>query len=320
MARHLRRSPTARRELALVIAILAVGAAFTAASPVFLTTANLITVLRNAVELAIISAGMTVVICMGGIDVGVGGIMAVAAVVIGRAWQAGAPDFLIIPLAPAVGGCLGLVNGLLCSRLRVPPIVATLGTMYVWIAILFLALGGSWISGLPGSLAPLVRGSLFGIPSVVLVIAAVYGFCAYLMGQTRFGRHIYAVGCSDAAARLAGIAVDGVKLRAYALLGVLAGLAALLYVARLRNVEINIGTTIALEAIAATILGGTQIEGGVGNLLGTLLGVVFIKLVQNGLILVGVSSLWEAVVIGSLLIVVLSADARRRTGWRGLFA
>ena len=306
--------------MALVLAILIVGAAFAATSPVFLTAGNLITVLRNAVELAIISAGMTVVICMGGIDVGVGGIMAVAAVVVGRAWQAGAPAFALIPLALVTGGCLGLVNGLFCSRLRVPPIVATLGTMYVWVAILFLVLGGSWISGLPGSLAPLVRGSVAGIPSVVLVIAVVYGLCAYLMNQTRFGRHVYAVGCNDASARLAGIAVDGIKLRAYGLLGVLAGFAALLYVARLRNVEINIGTTIALEAIAATILGGTQIEGGVGNLVGTLLGVVFIKLTQNGLILVGVSSLWESVVIGGLLILVLSADARRWAGWRGIFA
>lgn len=306
--------------MALFLAILVVGAAFATTSPVFLTAGNLITVLRNAVELAIISAGMTVVICMGGIDVGVGGIMALAAVVVGRAWQAGAPAFVLVPLAPAVGGCLGLVNGLLCSRLRVSPIVATLGTMYVWVAILFLVLGGSWISGLPGSLAPLVRGSVAGIPSVMLVIAVVYGLCAYLMNQTRFGSHVYAVGCNDASARLAGIAVDGVKLRAYGLLGVLAGFAALLYVARLRNVEINIGTTIALEAIAATILGGTQIEGGVGNLVGTLLGVVFIKLTQNGLILVGVSSLWESVVIGGLLILVLSADARRRAGWRGVFA
>jgi len=306
--------------VALVLAILVVGAAFAAASPVFLTAANLVTVLRNAVELAIISAGMTVVICMGGIDVGVGGIMAVTAVVVGRAWQAGAPAFALIPLALVTGGCLGLVNGLLCSRLRVPPIVATLGTMYVWVAILFLVLGGSWISGLPGSLAPLVRGSVAGIPSVMLVIAVIYGLCAYLMNQTRFGRHVYAVGCNDASARLAGIAVGGIKLRAYGLLGVLAGFAALLYVARLRNVEINIGTTIALEAIAATILGGTQIEGGVGNLVGTLLGVVFIKLTQNGLILVGVSSLWESVVIGGLLILVLTADARRRAGWRGMFA
>ena len=104
------------------------------------------------------------------------------------------------------------------------------------------------------------------------------------------------------------------KIAAYAILGLLAGFAALLYVARLRNVEVNIGTKVALEAIAATILGGASIRGGVGSLLGTLLGVVFIKVMQNGLVLVGISSLWETVVIGGLLLIVLAADAMARPG------
>jgi ribose/xylose/arabinose/galactoside ABC-type transport system permease subunit len=110
---------------------------------------------------------------------------------------------------------------------------------------------------------------------------------------------------------LVGINVDRTKIITYAILGLLAGFAALLYVARLRNVEINIGTAIALEAIAATILGGTSIRGGVGSLIGTLLGVVFIRIIQNGLVLIGVSSLWETVVIGVLLIMVLATDALR---------
>jgi ribose transport system permease protein/AI-2 transport system permease protein len=121
------------------------------------------------------------------------------------------------------------------------------------------------------------------------------------------------------AARLVGINVDRTKIMTYGLLGLLAGFAALLYVARLRNVEINIGTTVALEAIAATILGGTSIRGGVGSLLGTLLGVVFIKMIQNGLVLIGVSSLWETVIIGSLLIIVLTIDSvTGRNSPRGL--
>jgi ribose transport system permease protein/AI-2 transport system permease protein len=312
------RSPTARREAGLAFALVAVGAAFSLASPYFLTTNNLVTVLRNAVELSVVTAGMTLVIIMGGIDVGVGGIVAVAAIAVGRAYQAGLPEPAVIVIGLTVGLLLGLVNGLLCSRVRVPPIVATLGTMYIWLATVFLVLGGSWLAGLPSTLTPLVRGSLLGIPSAVLVIGGVYLVCWYVLRWTPFGRHLYAIGCSEAAARLSGIAVDRVKLRAYGLLGLLAGFAAILYVARLRNVEINIGTTVALEAIAATILGGTSIRGGVGSLPGALLGVLFIKIVQNGLILVGVSSLWEPVVIGGLLIAVLALDARQHGGWRGM--
>ena len=124
-----------------------------------------------------------------------------------------------------------------------------------------------------------------------------------------WGRHLLAVGSDEQAARLAGINVDRVKIKTYALLGLLAGVAAVLYVARLRNVEVNIGTNIALEAIAATIFGGADIRGGVGSLAGTLLGVLFIKIMQNGLVLSGVSSLWETVIIGGLLLAVLTLDA-----------
>jgi ribose transport system permease protein/AI-2 transport system permease protein len=174
---------------------------------------------------------------------------------------------------------------------------------------MFLVIGGAWIAALPGTLSPLVNGSLLGVPAAVLVIGAVYGVCWLLLRKFAYGRHLYAIGCNETSARLVGINVDRTKIVTYGLLGLLAGFAALLYVARLRNVEINIGTTVALEAIAATILGGTSIRGGVGSLLGTLLGVIIIKMVQNGLVLVGVSSLWETVIIGSLLIVVLTIDS-----------
>jgi ribose transport system permease protein/AI-2 transport system permease protein len=302
-------SPTATRELVLFIAILLVGAGFSIASPYFLTPVNLIQTLRAALELAIVSAGMTLVIIMGGIDVSVGGILAVAAIVIGKAYQAGLPPYIVAPIGLFTGSLLGAANGLLTTKLKVPPIIATLGSMYIFSAIMFIVIGGAWISGLPGTLSPLVNGNVLYVPSAALVIGFVYLGCWLLLRQVPFGRHLYAIGCNEQSAKLVGINVDRTKIATYAILGLLAGFAALLYVARMRNVEINIGTTIALEAIAATILGGTSIRGGVGSLLGTLLGVVFIRIIQNGLVLIGVSSLWETVIIGSLLVVVLTADA-----------
>ncbi len=297
------------RVLVLVGAIGVSGAFFSTLSPYFLTFSNLETVLKNAVDLAVISAGMTMVIIMGAIDVSVGGILAVTAIFIGRAYQGGLSDWLVVPIGLAAGTALGVFNGAVVARLKVPPIIATLGTMYIFLAVMFLVIGGRWIAGLPGTLSPLVSGSLLGVPSAVIVIGFVYGACWVLLRHQAFGRHLCAVGSNEQSARLSGINVDRVKILNYALLGLLAGFGALLYVARLRNVEINIGTNIALEAIAATVLGGTSIRGGVGSLLGTLLGVVFIKLVQNGLVLIGVSSLWETVIIGGLLIFVLTVDA-----------
>lgn len=304
----------AKREVVLLAAIVVIGGFFATASPYFLTVDNLTTTLRNSVDLAIISAGMTLVIVSGSIDVSVGGVLAVSAIFIGRGFQWGLPAPGVVLLGLAVGTALGTVNGAVVAKAKVPPIIATLGTMYVFLAVLFLVIGGEWISGLPDTLSPLVSGDLLGLPVPLYLIAVVYGVCYLLLRHHPFGRHLYAIGSNEHAARLAGIAVDRVKMQVYALLGFLAGTGALIYVARLRNVEVNIGTTIALEAIAAVILGGANIRGGVGSLLGALLGVLFIKMIQNGLVLIGVSSLWETVVIGGLLIVVLTADALKHGG------
>ncbi len=302
-------SPTATREIALLATIVAVGAVFSLASPYFLTVSNLVQTLRAGLELAIVSGGMTLVIIMGGIDVSVGGILAVSAIIIGKAYQAGLPAFAVAPIGLFTGTVLGAFNGVLTAKLKVPPIVATLGSMYVFSAIMFLVIGGAWIAGLPGTLSPLVNGTVGFVPASAIVILAVYLACWVVLRRLPFGRHIYAIGCNEQSARLVGINVDRTKIATYAMLGFPTGLAALLYVARMRNVEINIGTSIAFEAIAATILGGTSIRGGVGSLLGTLLGVVFIRIMQNGLVLVGISSLWETVIIGGLLVIVLTADA-----------
>jgi len=293
----------------LLAALAVLVVVFASQSEFFLSERNLTTILRNSVDLAVICAGMTIIIVLGGIDVSVGGIVAVCAVLIGRAYQFDMPDWIVVLIGLSAGALLGALNGTIIARTRVPPIVATLGTMYVFIAILFIVIGGVWISGLPNTLSFLVLGDAFGIPVGAFIIGAVYAFSWLLLRRTPWGQRVVAIGCDEVAARLVGIRVDRTKIQAYALLGIFAGVAAVLYVARMRNVEVNIGTNIALEAIAATILGGASIRGGVGSLIGALLGVLFIKMTQNGLVLIGVSSLWETVVIGGLLIVVLILDA-----------
>jgi len=304
------------REGLLLAALAVLCIVFTSQSEFFLSERNLTIILRNSVDLAVICAGMTIIIILGGIDVSVGGIVAVSAVLIGRAYQYGAPDWVVVVIGLSAGALLGAMNGAIIAKTRVPPIVATLGTMYIFIAVLFLVIGGVWISGLPNTLSFLVLGDLLGVPVGVFVIGVIYLFSWILLRRTPWGRRVVAIGCDEVSARLVGIRVDRTKIQTYALLGMFAGIAAVLYIARLRNVEVNIGTNIALEAIAATILGGANIRGGVGSLIGTLLGVLFIKMTQNGLVLIGVSSLWETGVIGALLVIVLVLDAleKRRTG------
>jgi len=303
------------REALLLVALIVLCTIFSLQSEFFLTERNFTTILRNSVDLAVICAAMTIIIILGGIDVSVGGVLAVSAVIIGRAYQMGMPDWVVVPMGLATGAVLGALNGVIIARTRVPPIVATLGTMYIYIAVLFLVIGGVWISGLPNTLSFLVLGEFAGLPAGIYVIGVTYLFSWLLLRRTPWGQRVVAIGCDELSARLVGIPVEKTKIQAYALIGLFAGVAAVLYVARLRNVEVNIGTNIALEAIAATILGGANIRGGVGSLIGALMGVLFIKMTQNGLVLIGVSSLWETVVIGALLIIVLVIDAlgERRT-------
>lgn len=315
LAPSLRAAGRFQREIVLAIALLGAAAVFAAQSDAFLSERNLTIILRNSVELAVIAAGMTIVIILGGIDVSVGGVFAVAAIAIGRVWQAGWPEPVVVAAGLAAGAALGAFNGLVIARTKAPPIIATLGSMYVFIAALFLIIGGAWISGLPNTLAFLVRGALLGLPAALWIIVAVYGVAWLMLRRTPWGRRVVAIGCDERAARLVGVPVGRTKVQAYALLGLLAGVAAVLYVARLRNVEVTLGASVAMEAIAAVILGGASIRGGVGSLLGALLGVFFIKVMQNGLVLTGVSSLWETVVIGALLLLVVGFDAwsgRRR--------
>ncbi|XWN31042.1 MAG: ABC transporter permease [Devosia sp.] len=306
-----------RREAVLALALLAALAIFESQSEHMVTVLNLTRVAESAVEPAILAAGLTLVILIGGIDVSVGAILAVAAVVTGSALAFDLPAVVAVAVAILSGTALGAFNGVVVARLAVPPIIATLGSLYVFGAIVFLTVGTTWITGLPESLSPLVQGQLLGVPAAVLAIGAVYALAWFVLRQTRWGLHLAAIGSNATSARLAGIPVTRRTIETYALLGALAGFAAVLYVARLRNVEFGVGAGLTFEAIAASVLGGADLRGGNASLVGTLLGILFIKVVQNGLVLSGATSLWAPVVTGLLLILVLVVDglqkpARRR--------
>lgn len=297
------------REQILLAACVAACIVFAIVSPYFGTIDNANTILRNSVELLLIGLGMTLLMAMGAIDVSIGIVLGVAAIVVGQSLLHGFHPLVVTMSGPIVGAILGIVTAVVVVLGRVPAIVGTLGLLGVYRAVIYFALGGQWLSGLPRDLTTIVTRSVFGIPVTYWVIVLVY-FCVWIaLRRTPFGLHLLATGGSEEKARLSGLSVIKIKFAAFVVSGALAGLAATFYVATYRNVEMTIGTTLALDAVAAVVLGGTRIQGGRCSLIGTMLGVLLLRILQNGLLLIGVPSLWQPVITGSLLIAVLSLEA-----------
>jgi ribose transport system permease protein/AI-2 transport system permease protein len=297
-----------RREYFTIFLLLAEIVIFAFAAENFLSVRNFQTVLRNATDLAVIAIGMTMVILIGGIDISVGSALGVVAIVVGWMLEGGSHPLLIAAVAVVLGTAIGTLNGLLITFARIPDIIATLGMSNILRALVFGMLGGRWLTGLPPVFAPLTRGAVFGVPVPPLLILMLYAAFWYLLTFRPFGRHIYAVGNSAEVATLAGINARRVRITTYALMGSLVGFGSLLYVGRLGSVEITVGNDLAISAIAAVVIGGASITGGRGSVVGTLAGVFFMAVMKNGILLIGIPSLWERAVVGALIVLSVGVD------------
>jgi len=299
-----------RREIFTIILLVVEIVIFSVISPNFLTLNNLETVLRNSTDLAVVSIGMTIVMILGGIDISVGSAMGVVAIVVGWLLEAGVFPLLIVLVAMLAGTTIGFLNGILVTRTKIPAIITTLGTSSILRALIFGMLGGmrGWLTGLQPIFSVFTRGHLFGIPIPIFLLGIIYLLFWYLMTNTSVGRHIYAVGNSEEAAKLAGISTDRIVLLSFSILGALVGFTALIYIGRLASVEITVGQDLPLSAIAATVIGGTSVKGGKGSVVGTMAGVLFIAIMKNGVVLLGIPSLWEKAVVGFLIIVSVIID------------
>ncbi len=296
------------REWALLGAILLASVVFSVASPFFATAGNAATIARNSTELMLAGLGMTLLLAIGSIDVSIGILMGLSAIAVAHALLASVAPALAVLVGPLTGAALGLVTASVVVLGRVPAIVGTLGLLGVYRMGVFALLGGQWLSGLPTGLTELLSARLLGLPLSVVVIVLAYLAVWLALRATPYGPHLLSIGNSEEKARLSGVPVTRVRFATFVLSGALTGLAASFYVASYRNVEMAIGSTLALDAIAAVVLGGTSILGGRCSLLGTALGVLLLRVLQNGLLLMGVPSLWQPVVTGALLIGVLAMD------------
>jgi len=261
--------------------------------------------------------GMTFVIVSGGIDLSVGSIVALSGVVLASALQAGWAVPAAIVAGLLVGALCGLLNGLLITRGRLPPFIATLGLMSVARGAALVYTDGRPISGFAAGFRWLATGRVLDVPMPVILTALVYAAAYFVLTRTRFGRYVYAIGGNEEATRLSGVAVRFHKTMVYVLSGAMSALAAVLLTARLNSAQPIAGMMYELDAIAATVIGGTSLLGGEGSLGGTLIGALIMGVLKNGLNLLGVSSFLQQIVIGVVIIGAVVIDSALKRPGKG---
>jgi ribose transport system permease protein len=298
----------ASRQLGTLAGLVGLSALLWALSPHFLTVSNLLNVLEQTSINAMVAVGMTFVIVSGGIDLSVGSVLAMSGVVLASALAAGAPMPVAIVLALSVGAACGLINGLLIVYGRLPPFIVTLGMMSVARGGALMWAEGRPISGFAEPFRAIATDRVLMIPAPVLITAAVYLAAHFVLSRTVFGRAAYAIGGNEEAARLSGVAVGFHKTLIYGVSGLMSGGAAILLTARLNSAQPTAGTMYELDAIAATVIGGTSLLGGEGSLAGALIGALIMGVLRNGLNLLNVSSFFQQVVIGLVIIGAVLVD------------
>jgi ribose transport system permease protein len=286
---------------------------FSSLSPFFLTFNNLINIFRQSAVNALLALGQLLVIITAGIDLSVGSILGLSCVLAAMMIKAGVPAWLTIVAAIGIGVALGMVNGLLLTRLRLPhPFIPTLGMMNVARGLALVISGGYPISELPDNFRFLGAGTIFYIPAPVVLVLVVYTLFHIFLTRTTLGRDVYAIGGNQQAALMSGIAVARRLTMVYALSGGLAALGAIVLAGRMNSGFPLAGMGAELDAIAAVIIGGASFFGGVGSVWGTLIGALIMGVLRNGLNLLNVSAYWQTVVIGTVIVVAVWIDVLRQ--------
>jgi len=288
-------------EMRMLLLTLAVIIFLGLASPYFLTYNNLLNILDQSVVVGILAVGLTLVILTAGIDLSVGS-------AVGLAGSVMAVSFPVFGFYPAVvaalmtGGLFGLVNGVIIEKGRVAAFIVTLGMMSVGRSLAYIVSGARSQTDLPPQLSDIALGMIGGIPFNIIFLLGLYAFIYWVLTKTRMGRILYAVGSNPEAARIAGLPVARYKIAVYVITGLLCALAALFLAGRIRSVDPTSGLGLELDAIAATVIGGTSLFGGRGSIIGTFFGVIIMVCIRNGLNLLGIDPYWQGTAIGTIII------------------
>ncbi|NSX88434.1 ribose ABC transporter permease [Agrobacterium tumefaciens] len=296
------RSPLALPLAGLIVVSILMGLA----SDNFFSLNNIMNVLRQVSVVGILAVGMTFVILTGGIDLSVGAVMAlVGTLSAGLMVNSGLPASVALPAGLFIGLGIGIFNGALVAWGKMPAIIVTLATMGMARGLGLIYSGGYPVSGIPSWISWFGVGRIGVVPVPVVIMVVIYAVAWVLLQRTAFGRHVYALGGNELAARLSGVKTQRVKLAVYGISGVTAALAALILTGRLMSGQPNAGVGFELDAIAAVVLGGTAIAGGRGLILGTLIGAVLLGILNNGLNLMGINPYLQDVIKGGIILLAI---------------
>ncbi|MBO8165826.1 MAG: ribose ABC transporter permease [Thermotogae bacterium] len=295
------------RKFPIILGFIGVVVLFSILTNRFFTLSNFLNVFRQISINAIIAFGMTFVILSGGIDLSVGSVFALAAVV-GASIIKGGNVFLGSLAALGVGAAMGAFNGAIIAKLKLQPFIVTLATMAIARSFTQVYTQGRPITGLPSTFREIGRGELFSVPVPIYIMFAVFFISLYILSNTKLGLYTYSIGGNEEATRLSGIKVIRYKVTIYTISGLLSALSALILTARLNSAQPIFGTGYELDAIAAVVLGGTSLSGGKGTIIGTLFGAMVMGVINNGMNLVNVSPFYQQAVKGAVILLAVMAE------------
>lgn len=300
-------------EYGIYITLIVLFVLFAVLNSNFLTSSNMINLLRQVSINGLIAIGMTMVITSDGIDLSVGATLGLTGMITALLITSGVPPFLAIIICLLIGTILGGINGVLISKFKLQAFIVTLATMTIYRGVTYVISDGKPISNISTDsiLTFIGKGKIGFLPMPVLIFILAFIIGYFIMNKTVFGRNIYATGGNQVATRLAGIDTDKVKIKVYAISGFLAALAGLILVSRLNSAQPTLGDGYELDAIAAVAIGGTSLAGGRGRITGTLIGVLILGTISNGLNIMGISSFYQEIIKGLIILIAVLIDRKQ---------
>lgn len=276
------------------------------AAPYFLTVGNLFNILRQVSEIGMISIPLTFLLLSGHMDLSVGSIVGVCGVTTGMILRAGGPIVLAMLAGIAAGAAIGFINGLIVGKLKIQAVVVTIGTQVMFRGLCYILTSGRAVSGYPLSFFTLGTGDVLGVPISVIVLLLMYAGAWFVLEKSWFGRYVLAIGNNQNTTRYSGIRVDRVKIILFTICGVMTAIASIFLISRLSSAEATLGSGYELDIITAALIGGVDINGGRGKLQGTFLGILIIGILRNGLNMMGLSVIYQSIILGVLLLVAVA--------------